>query len=227
MPQGSGSERRNKERSKRRFIEASVELVRENGFKSLGVNAVAERAELSKVLIYRYFGGLSGLLSAVADEIDPLQSDAAEQLLQSIDSAATAGEIVERVVMDLHRALDQDELTKQLLVTELNEHNELTETLAAAREELGLELTRRLSDELRARNMPSDLDFNALVAVIYSGVMYLTLRSSTAPVYNGVDIRSDAGWQRMASTLRALVDHAAPPRAGSPLGPPAGPPSSP
>ena len=227
MPQGSGSEKRNKERSKRRLIEASVEIVRENGFKSLGVNAVAERAELSKVLIYRYFGGLSGLLSAVADEIDPLQSDAAEQLLQSIDSAATAGEIVERVVMDLHRALEQDELTKRLLVTELNEHNELTDTLAAAREELGLELTRRLSDELRARNMPSDLDFNALVAVIYSGVMYLTLRSTTAPVYNGVDIRSDAGWQRIASTLRALVDHAAPPQAGSPLGPPAGPLSSP
>jgi hypothetical protein len=163
----------------------------------------------------------------VADEIDPLQSDAAERLLHSLDSAASAGEIVERVVMDLHRALEQDELTKRLLVTELNEQNELTETLAAAREELGLELTRRLRDELRARNMPSDLDFNALVAVIYSGVMYLTLRSTTAPVYNGVDIRSDGGWQRIASTLRALVDHAAPTPPGPPLGPPAGPPSSP
>ena len=198
--------KRNKARTKRRLIEATIEILRERGFEQLGVNAVAERAGVSKVLIYRYFGNLSGLFHAVADELDPLQTESAERLLQFLNTDATAGQIMEGMVTGLHRSLSEDELTKQLLVSELTRQNELTETLSAAREEVGLQLTRRLADELHARGVPQELDVNALVTLVYSAVLYLTLRSDTAGMYNGIDIQSDEGWSRLASTLRLLVD---------------------
>lgn len=45
-----------------RLKEAVRAIVAEEGVEALGVNAVAERAGVSKVLIYRYFGSFDGLL---------------------------------------------------------------------------------------------------------------------------------------------------------------------
>ena len=59
---------RDRERTKARIIDAVSGLLTRSGFRAVGVNAVAEAAGVDKVLIYRYFGGLAGLLSAVADE---------------------------------------------------------------------------------------------------------------------------------------------------------------
>ena len=61
---------RDRERTKTRIIDAVGRLLTRSGFRAIGVNAVAEAAGVDKVLIYRYFGGLAGLLEAVAEEPD-------------------------------------------------------------------------------------------------------------------------------------------------------------
>ena len=53
---------KNRPETEENILEAVTRLVEEHGFGALGVNAVAERAGVSKVLIYRYFGGYRGLL---------------------------------------------------------------------------------------------------------------------------------------------------------------------
>ena len=45
-------------------------LAEPGGSRRIGVNAVATRAGVDKVLIYRYFGGLEGLLAAFAEKTD-------------------------------------------------------------------------------------------------------------------------------------------------------------
>jgi AcrR family transcriptional regulator len=50
-----------------RFQDAVIELVAESGCGNLGVNAIAQRAGADKVLIYRYFKDLEGLLERVAE----------------------------------------------------------------------------------------------------------------------------------------------------------------
>jgi AcrR family transcriptional regulator len=211
MGQQTGSGRRDREATKRRLVEAAVEILRGEGFGQLGVNAVAERAGVGKVLIYRYFGGLAGLLRAVADHLDPLQANAARRLVSVADPSSSPGQIMEDVVMEWHRALKGDELTKQLLIWELTQQNEVTEAMAAAREEVGLELTRRYTELLRSKGLSSDLDYHALFALVSAAVFYLTLRSDSVTMYNGIDIQSAEGWRRIAAALKTLLDRLAEP----------------
>jgi AcrR family transcriptional regulator len=204
--------RRDKEATKRRLIEATIDILRDEGFGHIGVNAVADRAGVGKVLIYRYFGGLPGLLQGVADHLDPLQSDAARRLLSVADPGASPGQIIEEVVVEWHKALRNDDLTRQLLISELTRQNELTDAMATAREEVGLELTRRYADLLQSKGVPGDLDINALFALISAAVFYLTLRSDAVTVYNGIDIQSPEGWRRIGRVLSTLLDRIAGPR---------------
>ena len=61
---------RDRERTKARIVDAVAGLLIRSGFRTVGVNAVAAAAGVDKVLIYRYFGGLAGLLEVVAAEPD-------------------------------------------------------------------------------------------------------------------------------------------------------------
>ena len=202
---------RDKETTKRRLVAATIELIRDSGFDHLGINAIAERAGLSKVLIYRYFEDLDGLLRAAAAELDPLQSEEAARLRDSVEIGQSPGEIMEAIVLQLHDSLARDKLTKQLMVAELSRNNEITGAMSVAREEVGLRLTDEFATILRDRDLPEGVDVYALFAIVSAAVSYLTLRSDSVKHYNGVDIQSRDGWERIGATMRMLIDAAADP----------------
>jgi AcrR family transcriptional regulator len=52
------------------LLSAVCSLLARKGFKAIGVNSVAREAGVDKVLIYRYFSGLPGLISAYGKEGD-------------------------------------------------------------------------------------------------------------------------------------------------------------
>lgn len=196
---------RDRQRTQQKLVQAAIDIVRERGFTGLGINAIAERAGVSKVLLYRYFGDLSGLYRAVAEEVDPLQSQAAHRLLSELDPSLPPDEVIRRVVVELHRAIKHDELTKNLLIWELSNQNTITEAFSAARERTGVELSERFRDRLVGTETAENVDVNALLAIVTAGVFYLTLRSDSVDVYNGIDISSEEGWERIASALAELL----------------------
>ena len=56
---------RNRAGTERAIFIAARTLLAEEGFQGFGVNAVARRAGCDKQLIYRYYGGLNGLIDAI------------------------------------------------------------------------------------------------------------------------------------------------------------------
>jgi len=196
---------RDREQTKERLIEAAIDILRENGFESLGVNAVAERAGVSKVLIYRYFGDYNGLLRVVAGRVTPLDPSFAERMLQVTEGDPSPANIIRTVVHGLHRVVAENQLLQQVLIWELSAENELTAAMARQREETGVAQTKALRSFLRSQGVAEDLDVDALVALVTAGVFYLTLRSRQVETFNGVDLRSEAGWERIASALIPLV----------------------
>ena len=54
---------KDRETTEKRLLTAVGEIIEESGLESLGVNAVAQRAGVSKMLIYRYFGSLEDLIA--------------------------------------------------------------------------------------------------------------------------------------------------------------------
>ena len=56
--------------TEKRLLEAVSKIIEEEGFTQIGINRIAKKAQCDKVLIYRYFGGLDGLLAAWAKQYD-------------------------------------------------------------------------------------------------------------------------------------------------------------
>ena len=167
---------------------------------AVGVNAIAARAGVSKVLIYRYFSDIHGLFRAVAERL-------AERGTAPVDVPAGLGDgepfrrFVRDVLVNTHTALDEDAVTKRIMVQELGEDNELTRAIAAAREARGLRITAAIREAVSA-----EVDFEALVAVVSSSIFFLTLKSDRVRMFNGIDLHSEEGWNRICDTLAGLVD---------------------
>ena len=61
---------RDRKATEQRLIDTVGEMIAEEGFEKLGVNAIANRAGVSKILIYRYFNSVNGLVSAYIQQND-------------------------------------------------------------------------------------------------------------------------------------------------------------
>ena len=61
---------RNRGETEKRILEAVGRIVESDGFEKVGINAVANEAGVSKMLIYRYFSSIDGLLAAYIKQND-------------------------------------------------------------------------------------------------------------------------------------------------------------
>ena len=95
-------------RTEQRLVSAVGELLRESGVAALGVNAVAERAGVEKVLVYRYYGGLDGLMEAYAEGYAILDAAPLDIDVPAALRSWQRGSVVRSWLLDLLvRALDE------------------------------------------------------------------------------------------------------------------------
>lgn len=187
-------------------MEAARSLLKRNGFESLGVNAIAQEAGVSKVLIYRYFGSLEGLFDELGRTIDPASISSIKELVgRRLAEGNQPSEVLEEALLQLIEHLLGDPLSRELLIWELSSENELTRSFARVREEAGLSLNGLVRSALPE---DTELDVEAILALISSGCYYLFLRSRYVSQYNGVPIQSKAGWQRVARSAGLLLEGA-------------------
>ena len=55
---------KDRERTEKKILDAVGSIIASDGFEGIGINAVAQQAGVSKMLIYRYFEGLNELISS-------------------------------------------------------------------------------------------------------------------------------------------------------------------
>ena len=164
-----------------------------------GVNAVAREAGVDKVLLYRYFGGIEGLLDTwgramVMPSADP-RSSAAPDTESEADRAAAA-------LLRFARAARSQPEALEVMRWELVEDNALTRLLADVREEAGFADLRRLGIP---RERAAEVDLPALAAVLSAGLLHLSLRAKTSPRWLGIPIRTRRGWNRIERAATAMV----------------------
>ena len=97
-------------------MQALGKMLAENGFESIGINAVAREAQVDKVLIYRYFGGLPGLLKAYAEEADywPRTEDLTSGIDRDIESMSQT-ELAKYMIRSFCRYIRERPLMQELL----------------------------------------------------------------------------------------------------------------
>ena len=194
---------KNKDDTKAKLILAVGEVLADKGFAKIGVNAVARQAGVDKVLIYRYFTDLNGLMQAfakssefwpTADELIGDKAAYAELITQSF--ADIFAEIFSRYAL----ALRARPLTLEILSWETIERNALTIALEDVREEMGLELMGRLSEI-----NPPEADWQAISNIFSGAIHYLAIRSRKVSTFTGMRIDDDEGWDRLIASIRFLV----------------------
>jgi AcrR family transcriptional regulator len=206
MDENPSHETRDRKRTERRILDSAKSLIEEHGFESAGINAIAEKAGVNKVLIYRYFGGLDGLYQALAEDLDLGDLHYAGDLLEGLDfDEALEIQMAERLRRFQDR-LRADELSQALMIWELHEENELTRAFAAARERVGVATTSALLEGLQSRDETAvQGDMEAALAIVSAAIYYLTLRARGVRLFNGIDIRSEEGWSRLCSAMSGMI----------------------
>lgn len=191
------SRTRDAEATRSRILEAVGRLLVREGFGALGVNAVAREAAADKVLIYRYFGGMEGLVEAWARDTDFWPT--VEEVLgvaPERDPAALAAGLLKRHL----QALRKRPHTLAILAWETALDHPLNAILARVREERAAELL----EALPAGFHDAKADLEAISAILGAGMQYLLLRSRSVAVFSGVPIASEEGWQRLEAALDTL-----------------------
>jgi len=110
------------------------------------------------------------------------------------DNAALAAALL----VEFSRALRRRRVTQEIMRWELLEQNELTDALARYREEEGLRWIAMVRE-------PAGVDLQVLGSLLAAGLTYLTLRSKTAAIYNGLELRSEKDWKRIEASVESLV----------------------
>jgi AcrR family transcriptional regulator len=204
---GSESKKRDGRRVRREATEEKIlaavgSLLESRGVEALGVNAIAGAAGVDKVLIYRYFGDLDGLMRRYGESADFWPS--LDEILggnREVLRAVTAGEVASRIVVNYGRALRRRPATIALLSWECAHRNELTTILEETREAW----SDRLLEEVR-RAWPSTPSVVFGLATLLSAAMnYLVLRSRGTKVFGGMDLDSEEGWAAIEATITAAL----------------------
>jgi len=192
---------RDREATRRLLIRAVGELLGERGFTGLGVNAVARQAGVDKVLIYRYFGGLPGLIQAFGQEEDFWPS--IEELTGGDIDAFRQMPLEEKLTAlgcNFLRGIRQRPLTQEVMAWEMVQRNDMTEELEIIRETRMLRFAELFLPAEGAR-----VDLMAILAIFGAGISYLVCRSRKIRWYNGIDLENETGWQRIETAVGQMV----------------------
>lgn len=180
------------------ILDALEALLREGGMKSVGVNAVAKRAGVSKELIYRYFDGLPGLMLAWMRGRDFWSCGAGVLAPEDAEARSPAASI-RTMLHEQHAILAGDDAVAAVRSWELIERNEIGEKPSRRRETMARNFIDRLD------GLTDEADVPGVVSVLLAGILYLSLRAKTEEVFLGVPLRTEEGWDRLWTSVDLLL----------------------
>ncbi|MCH7880290.1 MAG: TetR/AcrR family transcriptional regulator [Proteobacteria bacterium] len=173
-------------------------LLLEQGHSAVGINSLARQAGCDKVLIYRYFDGLDGLLLAFA-EITPLWWEVDDIITESGDEIGqqSLGQYLQLLLKRHVTELQARPLTLEIMAWEMSEQNNLTIALARTRAERGMALVKKI----RVRFEQPNIDIGGMLGVFGAAINYLLIRTRNAPPQHMTE-----EWWRLQHTISQLLE---------------------
>lgn len=190
--------RRNRAKTTQKIIDAFEEVLAERGLQAVGVNRVAERAGVSKVLIYRYFGGLEGLVTYYT-KMGRLYPDFSEAVLDQLrpTNEDELSRLWYKQLTQLFRQFRNNKASRELLKATTITNDSIADVASQAQDE---EITRLISQ----LSFVTDVDNEAISAVTMGAMSYLTLLADHNRTMAGIDLRSEEGWKRIENAVKLI-----------------------
>jgi len=184
--------------TEQKILHALGQILLEQGFPAVGINAVARQAGCDKVLIYRYFNGLEGLLLAFAEttelwwQVDEIITETAEQIQQQ-----PLQQFLQLLLKRHLEALQARPLTLEIMAWEMSAQNSLTVALARTRAERGMALVKTI----RAHYQNPNIDIGGILGVFGAAINYLIIRTRNSPPDHMTE-----EWWRLQHTIAQMME---------------------
>lgn len=188
---------KSREQTECKILEAVASIVESDGFEKLGINTIALKANVSKMLIYRYFGGLEELVARFI-----MQKDYWANTDTLILNPHSVGDSIKSMFRNQIEQLRNDVTLRRLCRWELSCHNASIDRLRDKREENGCNLIKVVSRLTGCSNS----EVASLASILSASISYLTLIEEQCPTYNGIALQTDKGWEQIAQGVDMIVD---------------------
>lgn len=188
--------------TEKRLLEAVSRIIEEEGFIKIGINHIARKAQCDKVLIYRYFGGLDGLLVAWARQHDFYSfaySEFTHQIGQATDMDVR--DIIKTVLLKQLEYLKENHLMQELYAWELS-GNSSFRAIQVEREKNGY----KLQEELEKRLGDNCGNCNFYITLIIAAINYIVLFTRQYNMFNGIDFSKPEAWNELKNVVCDYVD---------------------
>lgn len=192
---------RNRANTERAIFLAARNLLSEHGFQGFGINAVARRAGCDKQLIYRYYGGLDGLLDAIGEELGSWVSDKIPQDTGGM-FVLTYGDLMEKLSMYFMEALRDDPLVCKIVAWEVSQDTPQVRRLSESRMKALGKWLERMQGNLKP---PKGVDTATTNALLFASIQHLVISASVSGQFAGVPLKTEKDWEKVAAAVRRLV----------------------
>lgn len=189
-------------RSEVRLIEAVSKIITEEGFSKIGVNKIARTAGCDKVLIYRYFGDLDGLITAWAKKHD-FYIQAYDAFIDKVETVSQVNlrEITKEILLAQLHFTKESKMHQELLLWELSGGLKF-KAIRDLREENGHKLQKMLELKVDIK----DLNISMYITLLIASINYVVLSTLEYSKFNGIDFSNDTSWTIYESTLCDYID---------------------
>ncbi len=199
--EGSITKVRNRASTERTIFLAARGLLAEEGFQRFGINAVARRAGCDKQLIYRYYGGLDGLIEAIGADLgtwvkDRIPEDTGGMFL------LTYGDLMEKLAIYFMEALRDDPLVCKIIAWEVSQDTPQVRRLSEARTKALGKWLDRMRGSLTP---PKGVDAATTNAILFAAIQHLVISAAVSGQFAGVALRTNKDWDKVASAICRLV----------------------
>ncbi len=192
---------KNRAQTEAAIFHAARDLLAEEGFQGFGINAIARRAGCDKQLIYRYYGGLDGLLDAIGADLGDWVKERIPEDTGGM-FVLTYGDLMERLSLLYIDALRQDQLICKIIAWEVSKDTPQVRRLAEARSRALAKWRDRMRGSLSA---PKGVDAPTANGILFAAIQHLVISSVVTGEFAGLPLRSDKDWDKVAASIRRLV----------------------
>ena len=188
---------KNREQTEEKIFEAVGSIIENQGFEKVGINAIATEAGVSKMLIYRYFGGVEELIAQYL-----IQKDYWANTDVVIINPEAVGNSIKSMFRRQVEQLRNDITLRRLYRWELFTDNQNIRQLRNRREENGCRLIKMVS----ALTGCPDAQVAALASILSASISYLALLEDQCQSYNGICLQTDEGWNQLMQGIEMIID---------------------
>ena len=188
---------RDREATERRLLDTIGKMIAEDGFEKIGINAIATQSNVSKILIYRYFGSVEGLMAAYIKQYDfwlnfPLEYPNREELPL----------FVKRMFQGQIEQLRNNPTLKRLYRLELSCNNDMIVKLREQREKVGVNLVKKVSE---LTGHPQN-EIAVMASLLTASITYLVMLEDFCPIYNGIPLNENSGWEQINEGIELFIN---------------------